>query len=307
MILLIDETSGRAMTPQIRTCLVSTLLLCGAALHGGPARAQMFDGTPPAEEPGQVFVLDTIAPGLLAAGGVLDSATPDVVISLRGGVEVSPAYFGSGDLEFGPAASARFDYIRFPGGFEFGSGETVGFRTGFGLQGSVRYIGPRESDDHAEIRGLDNLDFSFEAGFGLGYEQRNYRVFADVRYGLLGHNAWVGEIGADAISYPIEGLTLTLGPRLSLGDRRFVDTYFGIDPEEAARSGLAPYDPDGGVVGTGMTFGARYLLNERWGVEGAAIYERLLDDAADSPITEEGSADQYTFRVGITRRISLDF
>jgi outer membrane protein len=51
----------------------------------------------------------------------------------------------------------------------------------------------------------------------------------------------------------------------------------------------------------------RYLLNERWGVEGAAEYERLLNDAADSPITEQGSADQYTVRVGITRRISLDF
>ena len=36
--------------------------------------------------------------------------------------------------------------------------------------------------------------------------------------------------------------------------------------------------------------GARYLFNERWGVEGSASWDRLLNDAADSPITEQGSA-----------------
>ena len=48
------------------------------------------------------------------------------------------------------------------------------------------------------------MTWSVEAGLGLGYEQRNWRAFADVRYGFVGHNAWVGELGADAIAYPIE-------------------------------------------------------------------------------------------------------
>ena len=42
--------------------------------------------------------------------------------------------------------------------------------------------------------------------------------------------------------------------------------------------------------------------------EVVAGVEELPDgDAADSPITEEGSADQYKVRLGITRSISLDF
>jgi outer membrane protein len=56
-----------------------------------------------------------------------------------------------------------------------------------------------------------------------------------------------------------------------------------------------------------MEVRARYLFNRRWGVEGVATYNRLLNDAGDSPITEAGSPDQYEFRLGITRRISLDF
>jgi outer membrane scaffolding protein for murein synthesis (MipA/OmpV family) len=240
-------------------------------------------------------------------GGIFDATDPDIVMTVRGGVEVGPAYFGSDEYELGPDAAARLDYIRFPNGFEFGSGRTVGFRTGWGLRGTVRYIGERDSSDHEEIEGLDDVDWSFEAGLGLGYEQRNYRVFTDVRYGFIGHNAWTGDVGADGIAYPMDGLTLTLGPRLGFGDSRFANTYFGVSEAESVRSDLAPFEAEGGLLSAGVELGARYLFNERWGVEGGASWDRLLNDAADSPITEEGSADQYRVRLGITRSISLDF
>jgi MipA family protein len=231
-----------------------------------------------------------------------NATNPDIVMTLRGGVQVSPAYIGSDEYDFGPDAAFRLDYVRFPGGFEFGSGRTVGFRTGFELRGSFRYIGSRDDGD---VEGLDEIDASVEAGLGIGYEQRNYRVFADVRYGFIGHNAWVGDVGADGIVYPTDALTLTLGPRLSFGSDGFMDTYFGLSASESAESGLPAYDPGAGLAAAGVEFGARYLLNENWGVEGAATWSRLVNDAADSPITE--AEDQYEVRVGITRRISLDF
>ncbi|MCB1403228.1 MAG: MipA/OmpV family protein, partial [Rhodobacteraceae bacterium] len=76
---------------------------------------------------------------------------------------------------------------------------------------------------------------------------------------------------------------------------------------ESAASGLPEYDPSGGLLGGGVVLGARYLFNERWGLEGEASWERLLNDAADSPITALGSEDQYEVRLNLTRRISLDF
>ena len=82
------------------------------------------------------------------------------MLTLRAGVQVSPAYLGSDDYEVGPDLAARLDYIRFPGGFEFGSGRTVGFRTGWGLRGSARYLGERDADEHDEIEGLDDVDWS---------------------------------------------------------------------------------------------------------------------------------------------------
>ncbi len=283
--------------PRARTLAAATLgiWLAGAGL-GAAQTAESSAPLPPARP----------APALsTGGGGIIDATNPDLVLTLRAGVAVSPSYLGSDNYTVGPDLAARLDYIRFPGGFEFGSGRTVGFRTGFGLRGSVRYIGERKGKD--QLQGLDDVPWTFEAGLGVGYEQRNYRVFTDVRYGFIGDNAWVGEVGADGIAYPMDGLTLTLGPRLSFGDNHFAKTYFGVSASEAANSGLDQYNASGGLLGAGVELGARYRFNERWGVEGAATWNRLVNDAADSPITATGSPDQYMFRVGITRSISLDF
>jgi len=297
-------TSDPQRSTRIAWVAVGFLAVSGTAFAQAPGTASP---PLPAEPSVPLPAPANVRPGLLDAGGALDATTPDVVVTLRAGVQVSPAYLGSDEYELGPDFAARFDYIRFPGGFEYGSSRTVGFRTGWGIQGSFRYLGERNSDDHDEIEGLDDVDWAAEAGLGVGYEQRNWRVFTDVRYGFVGHNAWVGEIGADGIAYPVEGLTLTAGPRLSFGDDRFADTYFGVNGDESVASGLDPYRADGGLLGAGIEVGARYLFNERWGVEGAATWDRLVNSAADSPITATGSEDQYSVRVGITRRISLDF
>lgn len=246
-------------------------------------------------------------PAILHEGGRLDAPNPDIVITLRAGGKIRPAYPGSGDSEASATAKARVDYLRFPNGFEYGSGDTVGFRTGLGLRGTMRYLPHRNSRHHEELTGLDNIPWAFETGLGVGYEQRNYRVFADVRYGIIGSHAWRGDVGADAIAYPIDGLTLTLGPRLGFASSRFTDTYFGVSERESERSGLEAFNAEGGLASAGVEVTARYLFNDRWGVEGEASWERLLNDAADSPITRNGDADQYSLSLGLTRRISLDF
>ena len=153
------------------------------------------------------------------------------------------------------------------------------------------------------------MPWSAEVGLGVGYEQRNWRAFTDVRYGVVGHNSWVGELGADAIAYPIDGPDAHRRPAALVRQRHASpQTYFGISNSESAANGTLPaYDANGGLLGAGVEVGARYLFNERWGVEGAANWQRLVNSAADSPITEQGDDDQYSVRVGITRRISLDF
>ncbi|WOI55667.1 MipA/OmpV family protein [Palleronia sp. LCG004] len=263
-------------------------------------------------------ILSTL-PGLALAGDltmpVAESApayaaprasTPDLVFTLRGGVASTPDYFGSDSYGVGPDFGFRLGYANLFGR-ELGNADASDPGYGLGLRGSFRYIDERSGDDNSELAGLDDVDETLELGLGLGYTSYRFNVFADARYGVVGHESFVGELGADVITYPTDNLTVTLGPRMLIGSGDYADTYFGVTESEAARSNFAAYDPDGGVLSAGLELGATYAINDRWGVEGAVTWDRFMGDAEDSPIVQQGDRDQYGLRVGITRQITLDF
>lgn len=261
------------------------------------------------------FRLGTLPIVFAVAGVMIGAGTPRGAVAqsfearatVLGGVKTSPSYFGSEDYEVGPTARLSLDYLRLPGGFQIGSREETGFVGGFRPRFSFRYLNPREASENPELLGLDDVDTSVEIGAGIGYDAEDFRIFADLRNGVIGHHDWAGTVGADAVSRPTDALTLSAGPRVNFGGGDFMDTYFGISADEAAASGLPAYDPNGGLTSVGMELSARYDISERWGVEGVAAYDRLIDDARDSPIVGLGSADQYELRFGITRDISLGF
>lgn len=275
---------------DLRTMVAVVTSLLAAACAIGPVQAQTAEMSAPID--------------VNPAEGSGDS---QVLMTVRGGIAVSPSYFGSDDYELGPDAGIRFDFPGLGGGFDWGASGpgAAGARAGWDIRGSARYVGGRDAT--GVLAGIGDVDRTFEAGFGLGYERRNYRVFTDVRYGIIGTNAWTGELGADGISRPTERLTLSLGPRLGFGDDRFAQTYFGISDAQSQASGLAPHRAEGGLYSAGVEVGARYMVGSRWGVEGAASWNRLIGDAGDSPITDAGAQDQVKVRLGLTRSLSLDF
>ena len=99
---------------------------------------------------------------------------------------------------------------------------------------------------------------------------------------------------------------MSVGPRVYLASDDYMDTYFGVTAAEAATSGLPAFDPDGGVKGVGVEAEARYALTRHWAIRGKAGYERLLGDAADSPISRAGSRDQFNAALGLTYRFGID-
>ncbi|MFV0360686.1 MipA/OmpV family protein [Tropicimonas sp.] len=225
---------------------------------------------------------------------------------VRLGAKSQPAYFGSDEYVAAPDFAIKFDYARLKGLAEFGSLSDDPPARAFGLRGSLRYIGERDSSEYDEIDGLDDIDAALELGLGLVYRERNFRAFADARYGI-GHDSFAGELGMDGIMYPSDNWELRAGPRLIWGANSFADTYFSVNAEEAAKSGLSEYHADGGLLGAGFEARARYRFNDLWGVEAAVRGDRLINDAADSPITGRGSRDQWTVRLGITRELILQF
>jgi MipA family protein len=256
--------------------------------------------------------------GLLAAAAVLLVVTPaaaqdsdltDINVlgwslnSVRLSARLSPDYMGSDDYRLGPSGSINLS--RKGTQPSFGApddGVSLGLFGGEGWSAGLsgRWLSEREDKD--DLRGFEKIDWTIEAGAFVNYwPNENLRLRGEVRRGFNGHEAWVANLGADAV-WRNDPLVLSIGPRLGWGNEKFVRTYFGVDPIEAARSplGVTPYAPDDAAFTAGAVASAEYRLNSRWSVAAAADYRRLLGDAADSPIVADlGSPDQFSLTLGV--------
>lgn len=241
-------------------------------------------------------------------GATFDAAPggPALGFTLRTGVGTAPSYSGADSNELVPDVGFELNYLSL-GGFTFGDPDPLFEPRGFGVTGSFRYIGERDDADDSELAGLDDVDDALELGVGLRYATRDFEVFGNVRYGVIGHESFVGELGADAFLRPNDRLTLRAGPRAFFGDDDYASTYYGVTAAESAASGgsFSAFDADGGLLSAGVELGAGYRINENWGIDAAITYERLRNDAADSPITADD--DQVSARIGVTRRFTLGF
>lgn len=216
------------------------------------------------------------------------------------GPSLGPGYFGDEDMDASVAAKFRLERFQF-GGIAAGGGDDYGL--GFG--GSFRFVGGRSADDYSELEGLDDIDPSIEFGGGLEFNAPNYEVFAKLRYGVIGHESFVAELGSDIFYRPTEQLTIKAGPRVLLGDDDYAQTYFGVSATESAASSFDAFDARGGIMSAGAKAEATYSINDDWEVIGTLRYEQLREDAADSPITQ--SEDQVSGSIVLTRRITFGF
>jgi outer membrane scaffolding protein for murein synthesis (MipA/OmpV family) len=175
---------------------------------------------------------------------------------------------------------------------------------------SNRYfeIGPvvrfREGrDGKGELEGFRNIRWAAEPGAYLDVWPVSWlRGHVEGRRGVVGHQGWVGDAGVDLI-YMGEHWDASVGPRIGWGDGRYMQTYFGVTPDEAARSRFVNdvYTPGAGRRYTGVETSIAYNFDPRWRVTFDVGYQRLAKVAADSPIVRlAGSADQYMSSIGFS-------
>lgn len=234
------------------------------------------------------------------------TAQDGLSVTLGFGGTYAPSYFGADSYGLGPTGKLSVNGLSF-GPLQFGSPDPNAEKLGFGLRGAFRVIGDRKAKDNPELTGLTDLKTSVEIGFGLGYEATDWRAFADLRYGVIGHESMVAELGADWKAVSTPEFKLSVGPRLLYGSSRYTRTYFGVTAAETVTSGLATYTPGAGLVSAGIEIAATYDLGNAWALEGTINYDRLQGDAADSPITALGSRDQGSVSLMLTRRFTFGY
>jgi len=93
---------------------------------------------------------------------------------------------------------------------------------------------------------------------------------------------------------------LAIGGSITAVDDDHAQDRFGISAPESAASGLAAYEPSGGIQDAGIALRSILSFSPRYGVFTRIAYTRLLDEAADSPLVERaGTADQWFNGAGL--------
>ncbi|TNC63546.1 MipA/OmpV family protein [Rubellimicrobium roseum] len=248
-----------------------------------------------------VVLLAVLAPLPVLAQSADSGGGSRLAFTFGAGIEAVPGYFGSDELAPGFDLSLRAPFLSF-GGVRLGRDDAAARSQGLGFRGSFRYVPERNGEEYEELAGLPEIDTSFELGGGLSYAQPGWEAFAVARYGLGGHESWVGELGLNLVAQPTERLGFRAGPRVLFGSEDYADTYFSV-PD--GTPGFEGFDAEGGLLSAGIEAVSTYALTESWGLRGRIRYERLLNDAADSPITQED--DQFTASLLVTRRFVFEF
>lgn len=221
------------------------------------------------------------------------------IVTFKGNVIAGPKYPGSDQISVIGFPSLSFrragttpSFSTPDDGISIGIVETPVFRFG----PVARFQGGRYDGDHRELRGIRDVDWTIEGGFFAEYWpiQDRLRTRVEVRRGFGGHEGFVATLAADLVSR-FDQWTVAAGPRMNLGDSEFADTYFGVSAQDAAWNGqVTPFNANGGITSFGLAASATYQWNPAWATTVYAGYERLVGDAADSPIVRSfGSADQF--------------
>ena len=224
------------------------------------------------------------------------------------GAQLLPEYLGADKERVLPLV--HFNVARGTNEFSFGApddspGIAVVSKDGFSFGPVGNIEGRRRESDVAP--GIDSVSRTFEAGAFAQYMMGNsFRVRAEVRKGLNGHDGVVGFVGADKIWRDGDRYVFSIGPRVLFSDSRYQRAYFEVTPEASLVSGLPVYRPGGGIDAVALASGASYALNERWGVFGYGRYARLIGDAAKSPIVRDlGSRNQLSGGLGLSYTFTI--
>ena len=244
------------------------------------------------------------------AGGIAFEI-PEVRNYVAVAAGVVPDYMGSDDYTVGVAPA---------GLMKFGSSERYArllvTELSFNILDSPTWsFGPvlnyrlaRDDVDDDAVDRMRDIDGTVEAGVIGGW---TWRGDDDPRHRFTASAEFLHDVGDTHEGFLISAgarywkpvtlpLTLSIGATVTYGSSDYMQTYFGVDSNNAARSGLSQFTADSGLRDVRIPIMVIYSFNPNWHLTGGVVYSKLLGDASDSPVVDDrGSSDQLYAGVGV--------
>lgn len=233
----------------------------------------------------------------------LGGPIPRWQVTIGGGFAALPAYEGSNQMRLVPAPNLdiRYKELAF---LSIGEGLGVNllrgtnYRVGVGLT----YDLGREHNAATRLKGTGNIDPAPVVKVFAQYAFVPLVLAVDVKQALTSYQGLTADLGAYLPVVATRKIQVFAGPELTLADRRYMQAYFGINPQNTdAQSDFHRYRAHGGLKDAKFGVAGLYHFNDHWFFDVDLGVERLLGSATGSPIVQTnwgwsaaGSLD-YTF------------
>ena len=210
-------------------------------------------------------------------------------LSLGAGYGASPFSAPEGaKLTVFPFFDVNYENGRFFSSLERGVGYNLA-RTGqFEVDTALSYRFGRSEDLGAHYRGLGNIKGAPLVLVSLAWFPNEILSFyASADRAINGSTGSTLTAGV-TVGFPIEGRLNGYVDASGLwGDDDYVKTYYGITPDQAARSRYRAYILEAGLVSTTVSVGFIYEESTKRSVNFLVGATRFEDDAQRSPLTEK--------------------
>jgi MipA family protein len=246
-----------------------------------------------------------LAPPANTGGATIESGpSQGTHYTLGAGVGVAPDYEGSDDYELVPLWNLRVDNLYNPNTYVQVIGPRL--RSNFlpdphwrlGIDG--QFIKKRDHVHDNAVDDLQSVDPSVMLGVIGGYDffddpQQDLVLEIEARQDVANGNGFLGTMRGVYSTQLSSSWRLDTTIEGTWASSDYMDAYFSIDANDAARSGLRQYNADAGFKDVAFGGTLTYRLAERWSISGLATYTRLVGDAADSPVVKNAGDENQFF------------
>jgi len=249
--------------------------------------------------------------GAISMAPPAPASTEGWIITLKGNVSFSNAWEGSKDYDFQGYPSFSFRRASEPatwGAPDDGFGIPLYENPYFSMGPVGRYDSGRYRSDDKKLFGIRDVRWTVEPGAYVEFWPipNTLRAHVELRHGVDSRDGFIADAAVDYLVH-IGQTTFAFGPRLGLGDQDMMRRDFGVSFTDAVQNGIVtPYKPSGGLRSAGLASSVTYEISKTWSTTLYGGYDRLLADAAKSPLVRKlGSPDQ--FEAGLSLSYSFGF
>lgn len=208
------------------------------------------------------------------------------------GTQFAPVFDGSSryQVQPGPVIDIRYKDIAFASTGEGIGANLFSFRH-IRVGAAITYDRGRSPHSDGEaLTGLGTIHPAPEVKLFAGYTLAKgfpLTIRVDIRRQIGATNGYIGDVGA---YLPMPGSSQKfawfVGPTVTIADSRYMNAYFGISRSQSASTNYRRYKASAGFKSAGLGVSANYFVTPHTIINVSSAFDRLLESAAESPITQ---------------------